>query len=271
MSRTVDVNTGVIAWVDVVMDACIALIRPNGLDRPGFCQPVANCFYNSINEVDKANLAARQASLALWPGIISSITALHPDPGDLVYDNLLWAIIFAATSGGTVGLASEKPRRYLSAPSVEKGRILCLAADAPNMTQVRRRGRRFHALTHGVLTLVLGFYILFLGVYLKTLNRTILTWSCSPYWLGSLWYWVASLPALIQAVHRLLVNNVTLFEGVVESTHRQSEATKEGNSDNSKPTTGLLAPPGDGFVEYKSSNSVLIWTRIFANQLRNRP
>lgn len=110
-SFTVNVRTTGLNWVDKVMSACAAGLGYTDRPREIFCEHVPNCFYKSVDEVAKANLAARQSTLALWPAIISSLTAIHPDPEPLAYDSLLWAAMFAITSGGAIGLSQEKPKR----------------------------------------------------------------------------------------------------------------------------------------------------------------
>ncbi|KAI9855415.1 MAG: hypothetical protein M1813_009790 [Trichoglossum hirsutum] len=256
---------GVPDWVGRVMDKCRAQVNPP--NRGAFCVDVSLCFYDSIGELSKANLSARQSVIALWPAIVSSITAINPDPSDLAYDNLLWALLFAATSGGTKGFSTEKPKRYLSAANDIIGRQLCLESDT-SREKKRFQGHGFHVLTHGALALSLGFYFAFLGVYLKILESTVLTWACSPYWLGSLWYWLSGVPALLQAIHRLLFNNVTLFE---ETAEPEDQHTKRPNSAIPMLTAGAVDLPQTRFVECTPRNSIRLWTRILENQLTNRP
>ncbi|KAI9858478.1 MAG: hypothetical protein M1813_006420 [Trichoglossum hirsutum] len=270
---SVNVKTGGLRWVDRVVDACIALIRPHGLDRSALCEPIADCFYNSIDEVSKANLAARQTIIALWPGIISSVAAVHPDASDIAYDNLLWASIFAMTSGGTAGYAREKPKRYLSAPSAQAGRVLCLEADVPSAGHTRRRGRQFFLLTYGSLLLCLALYTTFVVTFLSTLRRTVLTWSCSPYWLGSLWYFAAGMPALLQATYRLLFSNVILFEETTESRKRRTGPPEQFIPLIAIPVIAVptVTVPQQSFIERGPTNSIRLWMRILANQVTNRP
>jgi hypothetical protein len=275
MNRTVDVPIGSLYWVDVVMDACIALIRPKGLDRAGFCEPVAICFYNSIDEVAKANLAARQATVALWPAIITTITGIHPDPNDLVYDNLLWAMMFAATSGGMAGFAYEKPNKYFYVTDREKGRELCVNgfvgtnAEGKCRTLTRRKGVRFLAVMYGCLFLCLLAYIAFLATFMLTLKRTILTWRCSPYWFGSLWYWLGSLPALLQAGYRIFGhNNVTLFEERERGVKGQGGYFELVSGEENFRAGALNRST---FVPYSSTDAFSIWMRILSHQFANTP
>jgi hypothetical protein len=75
-TATVDVGTHGLRWVDQVMDACNQLIQP--VDRWHWCEYVAKCFYNSVDEVAKANLAVRQSTLALSPMTTSSGRRFSP-------------------------------------------------------------------------------------------------------------------------------------------------------------------------------------------------
>lgn len=250
-TTTVHVGTIGLKWVSKVMEACDALLNPDSADRQRYCQDVANCFYNSIDEVAKANIAARQTIVALWPAMTSLVSALYLDAADVAYDHLGWAALFAMTSGGIPGYSLETPSSHFTAPDYETAKAWCNDTEGPRTNPAHARKARpatkhLHIVSHGLLLCTIAIYAVFLGFFLDILKWTILTWLCSPYWFGSLWYFLSILPTVMQAAYHLLcTTNTTL----------------------------IVPDPASfvSFVESKSTNNFYLWVRVFKSQLTNRP
>lgn len=255
VEATVDVSLGGIQWISRVMHACSALlsVTDNILidDRGRYCNQVANCFYNSVDENAKANLAARQTIVALWPAIVSFISVLYPDAAEVAYDHLGWAAIFAMTSCGIAGSSMRNTTRHFNAPDYETAKEWCDGTvDPPVVQRLSRRtkgvARKLHIVNHGLLLFSIAIYGVFLGLFIWTLKETILTWQCSPYWFGSLWYILNCLPALMQAsYHLLFTSDVFLFVPTQAS--------------------------GSVFKELKTTNNLKIWMHVFKRQTTNEP
>jgi hypothetical protein len=132
------------------------------------------------------------------------------------------------------GFASEKPRSYIEVHDVKKGWELCVT-DPLNTKREgkqrasisnRERGQHFYARTYGLLAMCLVFFVVFMVTFLIVLKRAILTWQCSPYWLGSIWHWLGSVPALLQAAYRM-IHNIILFE---KNPYREEGRGREGET-----------------------------------------
>lgn len=251
-----------LGWVGDVADACIQAL---GYDEPfprwRFCNTVAECVYRSIDEVAKANLAARQTMVALWPAIISFIAALYPDAGDVAFENMFCAVVIAATSSGISGNALHTTSAYHTTNDAVEAENLCSGISDFESTLPLKTILSQAVPTHTIGAYVIVFislvlYGAFLGIFFTTLKRTVLTWLCSPYWFGSIWYFLATLPSAFQAVHTLRTQTVTLYE----MQRKEKRSTVEQHQ-NRQPT----------FTKVTSPNQLYLWLRISKNQFLGSP
>jgi hypothetical protein len=207
-------STSRLTWVTDIMSACSLALNPhNNHRRQHYCQNIANCFYNSVDEVAKANIAARSTMVSLWPAMISLVSALYPDAADVAHVHLGWAAMFALTSGGIAGYSLQTPRGHHFAPSEELARKWCEGTVIPVKAGSPARERKsLHLVSLGLLLCAAGVYATFAALFLNILKKTILTWLCEPYWFGALWFFLCSVPALLQAARQVLfTSNTTLY------------------------------------------------------------
>lgn len=244
---TVNVRTIGLQWVSRVITACRAARPRSSTNRQVYCQDVANCFYESIDEVGKANLAARQTLVALWPAMISLVAAMYPDANDVAHGSVGWAVVFAITSGGIAGYSIRKPEAHLDAPDEQTAISLCSNAESSDQgpSLPKHGSKRLHLASHGLLLFCIALYAVFTYLFLDVLQDTILTWLCEPYWFGALWVFLGGVPALMQGVAQVLfTSNTTLYLPGKSSHNTLSKFT---------------------------SGSVRMWAHVVKCQLTNKP
>ncbi|KAF2820577.1 hypothetical protein CC86DRAFT_387051 [Ophiobolus disseminans] len=224
----VDASTSRLTWVTDVMSLCSAAIQPR--NRQVYCQDVANCFYLSVDEVAKANIAARSTMVSLWPAMISLVSALYPDAADIAHVHIGWAAMFVLTSGGIAGYSMGARRNCYDAPDQATAVAWCKGSTEatvalPTTSPVKAgRNRNLHFVILGLLVCAVAIYAAFAGPFLDILEKTILTWLCEPYWFGSVWYFPCSVPTMLQAMKQVLFTfNTSLY---IPGTDAATRSTK---------------------------------------------
>lgn len=196
---------------------------------------VTECVLQSLPEETKAVLAGRAIILTLWPSFIGAITATAPDPSSIVYDNIWWASLFAATCGGFPGLSQKPMSHQLEARSYEKAKRICEGWSYNPLypRKISRSSIRRYAVSPYFETgqwiafiwscaLFLAWNIVFAITLTKSICLALPTSGASP----GVWYWISAVPGFSQALLHLAQNNVEIFlpmpTGIPSGTNRSA-------------------------------------------------
>jgi len=178
--------------------------------------------YQFLGDISKATLSGSETLLALWPSIIAVIVSSYPDCSALAYDNLWWALLFAITSGGSLGrMGTSGAEHHIAVESYVNAKALCerggcdpWAADQRSR-KARRRAmappddiQKWHWPLWG---LCLAAWIGFNAFYLVNLQKSFNLTTCDPWFYSIIWYWMSAVPAALQALLSWS-NGIELYE-----------------------------------------------------------
>jgi hypothetical protein len=246
-----------------------------------------NCVLNNLDELDQSNAASHTYFLTLWPAFISIIVAMGPDGNRIVYDDILWSGIFTLTCGALPGYHTPSLPHQHETVTLKDARRICeyWQDDETNMRKSSRRGKlrggiyASEALKIVLALLCLCFWAAFVTWYLITLGK-VFYYGDLPWYYGGIWYLVAGVPHLCEAVLKIMLNNVELYEPIYQRISSKQVSNEDGIKmlqlqGGPVKTTGLdLARMNQGlnraanfckeplFFHKKGRNGIQTWLRI---------
>jgi hypothetical protein len=277
-------RAGLGKYINVVYDACSDYYHGKGKQTQ-----MVKCMLNNLDLDAAANSASHTYLLTLWPALISIIVAAGHNGDAIAYDNLLWSGIFAMTSGAVSGFDRSSQPHHFETVTMHEARHICeyWEDDALNVRKSSRRGKlRGGRYVSETTILALGFFctvtwVGFVTWYLITLRRTLYYSNSLPWANGALWYLLAAIPTLCKGVLKMGLNNVELWEPVLdqnelmssrllrmpshldEGTVPKTATTTEQQEDGDTVNTSSVAL----FARQPSRNGFHTWGRIAYLQL----
>ncbi|MCJ1398851.1 hypothetical protein MMC11_002052 [Xylographa trunciseda] len=264
--------------INVLRDVCAAYYA-NG--RGTWDGDVLNCIANNLNTRDQVVASAYQYVLTLWPAFISIIVAMGFDAAPVAYDNLPWSLVLALTCGAMPGLDRSYLPHQLETTSHSEARSLCETwiRDKRDCRKIARHARPYFlsgALQVASLLLSYGLWGFFVAYFIRTIDLAFRTSFAYPWQYGAIWYLVAAVPALLEAIRRLVCNNVDLYEPATDAQDTQGSSTQQPTKQAAfitGPTHSLHydVHPQPRYRLRHHSNGLLTWFRIAHLQLWSRP
>lgn len=276
-------------------DACEASVGPETYDR---YRNIFNCVWAKVDEIDKARLASFQYVFTLWPALVVLIVYMGPDPYYMVYDDILWSILFAITSAGMPGQSSALPPHHTDVLTVEEGRQKC-EAWVPDPTKPRKlaksgavvltdKARHWHIFFERFsFWLCVTFVLIFIALFTWAVLDGMPIMMDFP--LDSVvWYYIAGGPALMAALFEVWLNRVELYEPVVRPVAAQPNAAVANQrgaiqlpvhanapKQNSTTTVTISNVTGSStnnqFRQVTKRSALSIWCRIACLQYQRQP
>ena len=256
--------------------ACMQYYAPAG-EQPGswnYTRSVADCIFNNLSEHEKAEASTHQYFLTLWPAFISIIVAMGIDVAPIAYDNLAWTAIYLLTSGAMPGFERTAFPHQVIAADVCEARKLCEswqddypARKVSRLSGLRRNTYAPRWMDWTLVAASLGLWLTFVIYYVLTLHRSFTMTEAIPWCYGVVWYLVAAFPVCFDALPRLVLNNVDLYEptAVVNRANPSSAGTSNGRKSIAKKSS---AKP---YEHRKMKNGFHTWRRLAFLQLSSRP
>lgn len=259
-------------YLSLLKSSCLAAIGPGSYEWTHF---VSECCVRNLSSLQQANLQSYSYMLSLWPASVALFASLGPDAGDAAYDNVGWAVILALTSGAMEGLRSTNVPHHVKADSYETARNICESADRVHeghktgrYSERRRKSSPWLGWNQWVLLLLcFGLWAGFVVSFTWGLSQAFFYSHSAGVWnqQGAVWYYLACVPALLQAICRLAFNNVELFEPIRNGYSLQSD---DGLLQVQQAQSGKV-PTYRNVSE--GANGVQVWRRVVANQICGRP
>ncbi|MCJ1329856.1 hypothetical protein MMC10_006537 [Thelotrema lepadinum] len=235
---------------------------------------VSECCMRNLNEQRKANLASYSYLLSLWPAFVALYASMGPDASYAAYDNILWATMLALTSGAMCGLQPVSVPHHLMAPSYNEALRICESArsgvkghNTGRFSLQRRTPSRWLHINQWIfLVFCFALWAGFTGSFTWGLTQAFSYAGAPGVWNeeGSIWCYLACVPAAVQALCQLMFNNVEIYEPLGDRSSLQAE-----------PGMRMTSPYHDSGPKCQSCslgmNGIQVWKRIIANQIRARP